>query len=180
MFLVILALVVGAVMFGRVLLIAAGLYKDPVLHSFQRYAYMDDTYLIYIPFLLWLGVLSLAAGWLYTMALAPRFPPFTFGVVLLVLTYFAFQHREWIARRNWLILLPRWYVELRERTTREERRRIAYMWLALPLRTRLRLSASDHHFRMWADLVILCTVTQTVTDEEALMRRHEPQYDPLG
>ena len=30
------------------------------------------------------------------------------------------------------LAFPRWYAELRERTTREERRRIAYMWLCLP------------------------------------------------
>ncbi len=65
--------------------------------------------------------------------------------------------------------LPHWYVELRERTTREERRRIAYMWLCLPRSTRLHYNGSDRNFQIWADQVILATISQTVEDQEAAL-----------
>ena len=52
---------------------------------------------------------------------------------------------------------PRWIHELREYTTRDERRRIAYNWLRLPLRTRLHYNSDDRAFMLWADLLVLST-----------------------
>ena len=36
---------------------------------------------------------------------------------------------------------PSWYREIVDHTTREERRKLSYMWLSLPLRTRLLYNA---------------------------------------
>lgn len=57
--------------------------------------------------------------------------------------------------------LPLWYAELVRRTTREERRHIAYRWLYLPDGTRRALSDNDAAFRLWADLMIVSTIQYT-------------------
>jgi hypothetical protein len=47
--------------------------------------------------------------------------------------------------------------ELVGRTTRAERRRLAYMWLRLPAKLRLIYNSNDRAFMEWADMVILST-----------------------
>jgi hypothetical protein len=160
-----------------ILLIAAGLYKDPVLRRFERYAEADDSFHLLPLLLLGMGLFAIFGGALFSAVVAPRYPPMILGVLLLILAYFA---RDYRARMNaypeLFLALPRWYAELRARTTREERRRIAYMWLCLPRSMRLHLNGSDKHFLVWADLVILATVMQTVEDQEATVER--PHYIP--
>lgn len=143
---------------------AAGLWKDAVLRASQRYDF-DDTYYVLPGVLLTVGILIVSASLLIGV-LEPRADrSVVIGVLFCVLAYFAFFLRD-NAREHPEIFcsLPRWYVELRKVTTREERRRIAYLWLRLPLRTRMHYNFSHHHFWLWADLVILGTVTQTMYD----------------
>jgi len=74
-----------------------------------------------------------------------------------------------------LMRFPRWYHELRERTTRYERRRIGYMWLHLPLRARLTYNSSDSLFLLWADFVIMGTIREeepNPRDEEFFYTGH--------
>ena len=50
---------------------------------------------------------------------------------------------------------PSWYRDIVDHTTREERRKLSYMWLGLPLRTRLLYNAQHEEFRKWVELVVL-------------------------
>ena len=50
---------------------------------------------------------------------------------------------------------PRWYREIVDHTSREERRKLSYMWLGLPMRTRLLYNADHAEFRKWVELVVL-------------------------
>jgi hypothetical protein len=70
---------------------------------------------------------------------------------------------------------PRWYHELRERTTRYERRRIGFMWLHLPARARLSYNSSDRWFFIWADFIIMGTIREeelNPRDEEFFYTGH--------
>ena len=164
-----------------VVLIAAGLYKDPVLRRFERYAELDDTFHLLPLLLLGMGLFAIFGGVLFSATVAPRYPPLVLGIIFLVLAYVARDQRAKLnAYPELFLAFPRWYAELRQRTTREERRRIAYMWLCLPRSMRLHLSGSDRHFLVWADLVILATVTQTVEDQEAKAERQYYMPDLYG
>lgn len=177
---IILALIAAAYLIV-VVLIAAGLYKDPILRHFERYAEFDDSFHLLPPLLLGMGLFAIFGGILFTATVAPRYPPLLLGILFLVLAYLARERHERLnAHPELFLAFPRWYAELRERTTREERRRIAYMWLSLPRSMRLHLSGSDRHFLVWADLVILATVTQTVEDQEAKVERQNYIPDLYG
>ena len=161
---------VGAVLIVRVILIGTGFYKEPLLRSFQRYAQLDDSYNLLPPLLLGMGVFTLGAGYLFAGVITTQYAPFLFAAIFFALAYYAHDRRAWMAQYPDIFLsLPHWYVELRERTTREERRRIAYMWLCLPRSTRLHYNGSDRNFQIWADQVILATISQTVEDQEAAL-----------
>lgn len=160
--------VASLIYLGYLLLIALGLYKEPILRHFERYAPGDDAYHLVPPLLLAIGLVSLFGGFLFNAVVAPRYPLFILSLVFFVAAYVASTQPRFMAQYPHIFLsFPRWYVELRERTTREERRHIAYMWLCLPRSARLHLNGSDHHFQLWADYVILATVTQTVEDQES-------------
>jgi hypothetical protein len=160
-----------------VVLIAAGLYKDPVLRQFERYAELDDSFHLLPLLLLGMGMFAIFGGILFSATVAPRYPPMILGALFLLLAYVAREQRHKLnAYPELFLAMPRWYAELRSRTTREERRRIAYMWLCLPRSMRLHLNGSDRHFLLWADMVILATVMQTVEDQEAKTGR--PTYMP--
>ena len=164
--------VVSLVYLGYVVLVAVGLYKDPVLRQFERYEQRDDAFFLLPSFLLGIGLVALFGGFLFNAVISPRYPALALGVLLLVGAYLTFAYPKFMMRYPHIFLvLPRWYVDLRERTTREERRHIAYMWLCLPRATRLHYNGSDHHFLLWADYVILATVTQTVEDQESAVER---------
>jgi hypothetical protein len=160
---------ISSIYFLRNLMILAGWLKSPLLRNFERYGVGDDSYTV-MPELLMSFVLLLFS---VTALLMESFFKTALPVVLIAMVYLVgwlMLRSRLVARRIPLLFLslPIWYSDLRERTTREERRRIAYRWLSLPLRTRLAYSANDHAFHLWADLVILGTVTHTVEDDETL------------
>jgi hypothetical protein len=149
----------------RLGLILAGVWKSPVLRRFERYSAFDDAYYPLPYLLMWAGALVLCAGLLIRQIAGTDFPAHMPGLFLLLLALLAYRSFG-IARRypgTWLAM-PRWYAELRERTTREERRRIAFMWLMLPRRARLFYEWNTWAFRTWVDLVIVSTGTQTFDD----------------
>ena len=169
--------VLSACYLVALILIAVGLYKDPILHHFERYAEMDDGFYLLPRLLLASGLFALSGGILFTTTVAPRVPAFLLGGIFLILAYLAREYRRYMRLFPQIFMsFPRWYAELSERTTREERRRIAYMWLCLPRSMRLHLNGSDRHFLVWADQVILATVTQTVEDQEANSERSYEYY----
>ncbi len=162
----VLVLVVSAsgLMLMRVVIIAVGMLKEPVLTAMARYESIDAFYLLPL-FLLMITIFIGSISGLVGMFQ----PTARFGLVLAIplaiFSYMAFAAHPLASRYPHIMCpLPRWYADLRAETTREERRRIAYMWLRLPLRNRLRYNISNTHFRLWCDLVILGTVTQTMND----------------
>lgn len=172
--------VLSLIYLGYLVLVAAGLYKEPVLRQFERYAPGDDAYHLLPSILFAIGLVSLFGGFLFNAVVAPRYPLFAVSLVLFIAAYAAYTQPRFMAQYPQIFLvLPRWYAELRERTTREERRHIAYMWLCLPRSARLHLNGSDHHFQLWADYVILATVTQTVEDQESEAADRMP-FSPLN
>lgn len=152
----------------RTILVMIGYYKVPVLSVLEIYGPVEKLYLPLLPLLAWSGALSfLSSFWVrqYTMA---SYLLGSLGLLLLLAAGFGYNYYEIVSRYHFRLLpYPRWYYNLLDRTSRYERRRIAYMWLTLPWRLRLTLNSSDHLFEIWADYVILGTV-----------REEEDEYQP--
>jgi len=153
----------------RTILIAMGLYKNPLLDSFSVYGPAERPYLVGLPLLVWNGLMLLVVG-----SWAASFPSFSFalsavGVLMGFLALLGYNSYDSAIRWHlrWFPF-PLWYHELTERTTRYERRRIAFMWLHLPFKMRLTYNSSDRAFFIWADFVIM----GTVREEE-----YDPQHD---
>lgn len=140
--------------------ILTGTHKGAILSLFEKYG-PDEPFFYPLPQLLfWLGTLFLSGGILLreNLPLSVTFTPL--GVLLLIgaaLTYFrrAYFLPYWSKHP----ILPAWYVKLLADTSRIERRRIAYMWLRLPRQTRLLYNANDRLFFVWAEQVIVSTVS---------------------
>lgn len=134
------------------LLVVLGLYKEPILRSFEVYG--EER--LYNPLLL-LVLWSLVLVWL----MIAIFVDTVFALFLFVLALPLFSYLDQPIKRfmhnhpGFFLRFPRWYGELVTRANREERRRIAYLWLRLPLRTRLHYNARDEAFYQWAELVLL-------------------------
>lgn len=152
MWLYVVLVVVSGGMFLRSSLVMLGQYKDPVLHTFEQYG-EETSYSPLIWFLLWgivfayfLAYLMIAPGWLFTIGLMTASVSFAFRDAF----------ADWIVRYPHIFRkYPTWYHEFIQYTTREERRRIAYMWLRLPARTRLLYNAHTPFFKQWAELVLM-------------------------
>jgi hypothetical protein len=143
----------------RTTLIMVGILKGPILHTFEKYG---DTETIYYPLpslLLWGGVFVVTCAFWLAAPLGSWAAIAMPGILLIGGAYYAYTHPE-IAQQYPQIFMsyPRWYFELRERTSRYERRRIAYMWLWLPRRMQMAFNGSDQAFNQWADLVIIATI----------------------
>jgi hypothetical protein len=145
----------------RTVLILGGMYKDPLLRLYEQYG-PDEIKFQPVPWLLLTigGMLVSSRYGLRGAIYVPSIIEF-FGWLMVIGSYvlFAMLPPKWrVVVPDEVPLLPGWHRELHERTTREERRRIAYMWIRLPLRLRLLYNASDRAFFQWADLVIMATV----------------------
>jgi len=139
-------------LFLRACLVTLGFYKEPILTAFQQYG--DEVgFSPLFESLAWGGVLA----YLLFVVLAPSSFLVLIGVfcfVMFVMLYW--RIRDSVMRHPQVFLrFPNWYREIVDHTTREERRKLAYMWLALPLRTRLLYNAQHEEFRKWVELVVL-------------------------
>lgn len=136
----------------RATLIVLGYYKEPILKAFQNYGeeipfsplldiviwglmFFYLIFLIVLPssFIIALGILSALIG----------------GQIYYRVKEKVFNHPDVFMQ------YPHWYRDLVDRTSREERRRLAYMWLSLPIRTRMLYNTRDDAFQHWADLVVI-------------------------
>lgn len=149
---------IALVMIGRYTAVIVGLFKDPLLHIFEKYG-DEENHFEYLPRLM-IG----SGALLYTTrgALFYAVPiPSEIEMLGVLMMLFGFLYTRlpvrWKARTLLLPKLPAWYYRLYEETNRVERRRLAYMWLRLPRRTRWTYNTNDHAFFLWADLVILAT-----------------------
>jgi hypothetical protein len=161
---------------ARTALVMVGLYKEPIIHVFEQYGPREALYIPVISLFLWGGTFLISfAAWIP--------PNFGFacsvvGILMLACAGLAYQNPETVSGiYHRFIHLPRWYHDLRDRTSRYERRRIAYMWLHLPLKLRLTFNSSDYLFNQWADFVILGTVRE---EEDNLKGEAEAGNYPSG
>ena len=159
---------------ARELLILAGLLKDPILRTFEKYGDLESVYYPLPALLLWFGLLLFCLAPLAAPALGGAGPLFLPGLGLMGAALWCHLHPD-LARQhpNLLMRYPRWYADLRARTSRYERRRLAYLWLTLPWRLRLRYNGSDRAFNHWADFVIMATMRY---DEQASLGDQPSRY----
>src|SRR2546423_8347337 len=128
----------------RATLILIGYLKDPILRTFSEYGPRERLYMPAQQLMLWGGVLSICAGMLATPFEGLSATLLIFGVLTEILVATGYTYGEQAEKIHLKILkYPRWYHDLRERTSRYERRRKAYMWLHLPLRQRLSYNSSE-------------------------------------
>jgi hypothetical protein len=159
MFFALLVFVISLLALIRHFLVFAGMHKGPVLATFEVYG--EEPRYYPLPWiLLWIGLMVMSIGYILHQWLVIDFLTMgLLGVVILFLAWISVNYSESVQQYSHrLPVLPLWYARLQENTSRNERRRLAYMWLRLPLRTRLLYNASDHAFFLWADLVIAATV----------------------
>lgn len=168
--------VASVILLIRATLILLGYWKDPILRTFSQYGPREKLYMPAQQILMWGAVLSFCTGlWAY------QYPSLsatltTLGILLGLVVMLGYAYREQAEQIHLLLLrYPVWYHELRGRTTRYERRRIGYMWLSLPLRTRLSYNSSDTMFLVWADFIIMGTIREeewNPRDEEHFYTGH--------
>jgi len=154
-----LAYSVGFFMLTRQVMILTGQLKGPVLSCFEVYGERERAYHPIPQLLGWSGFLLLVSGELIGSILRFDNIAVILGLVSVGSAFLLYHYRESLATYDHLLpTLPTWYRELCRETTRHERRRIAYLWLRLPLRTRMIYNISDRLFFRWAELVILSTL----------------------
>lgn len=157
--------IVCLIFFTRAVMVMTGLLKGPILHSFEKYGDEEDFYYPLVHFLIWLPlmfvsmVILFGEGWLVS-AFGSSFVLYCMGSILIGIAYLMYNHVTDLAktRPDLFLVYPHWYIDLLERTSRGERRRIAYMWLYLPWRARLMYNSNNEAFRIWLDLVLLATI----------------------
>ncbi|MEQ8675382.1 MAG: hypothetical protein RLP44_10785 [Aggregatilineales bacterium] len=146
----------------RLILVMIGMHKAPLLALFEKYG-DDENHFYPLPrMMLWLGIFLISTQLAFSEIF--NLPSFIMavGVFLVIIVYMVSNFipdsvREYLQE---FPPFPPWYHDLRARTERDERRRIAYMWLRLPLRTRLLFNSNNRAFFQWADLIIMATVTK--------------------
>lgn len=139
-------------MFMRACLVTLGYYKEPILSAFQQYG--DEVgFSPLFESLAW----GLVLAYMIFVLLAPS----SFLVLIGVFLFVGFVMLYWRIKDSVMdhpsvfLRFPSWYREIVDHTSREERRKLSYMWLGLPLRTRLLYNADHAEFRKWVELVVL-------------------------
>ena len=151
--------VINGLIVARLMLIILGLIKGPVLQTFEKYGDEENRFFMMPRFLFWTGLLVILASFWFSSVIGVLFPAQFLGILLIIggvlarrMAHYAVTHPSpyWI--------YPHWLNNLLDRTSRLERRRIAYMWLRLPWKTRLLYNSNDRAFLEWADFIILSTL----------------------
>ncbi|MEM9951092.1 MAG: hypothetical protein AAF846_05815 [Chloroflexota bacterium] len=140
----------------RALFVVVGGYKDPLLATFEQYGEEQ----IFSPILM---LIAWSASFVYIVLYWYIDPAVVFGIGLLILIPLAGSFHFIVAfvRKydHIMRMYPRWYYQLIQMTDREERRRIAYMWLFLPPSTRMIYNSNNTLFWQWVEQVLM-TVAQ--------------------
>lgn len=136
----------------RSLLVVMGTYKDPLLATFEIYG-QPYTAKPILSLLIWLAILS------YVMLFWYMHSAFVFAVgIMIVIPYGALHHPTLRLIKKYekeLCQFPHWYNDLIHMTDRHERRRIAYLWLRLPVATRMIYNVNHASFKLWVEQVLL-------------------------
>lgn len=143
-------------MLARLGLVVTGKLKDPLLAQFEHYGGDELRFNLLPSVFLWLGI-ALFTGHtvLNPFLLLPASMAFTGFLLFVVGGSIFLMAPELRERLGNLSPRPPWYRKLMDYTSRSERRQLAYMWLRLPRRTRLRFNVNDRAFYQWADLIIM-------------------------
>jgi hypothetical protein len=142
----------------RTVLLVTGLLKGPILARFEKYGDHESFPPLLTPFLGWAGAFVALSNLLLAMHWNAELNWGWLGLVGLAMALIAYRWPSLMGGRYGLVLNhPSWLAELVGRTTRAERRRLAYMWLRLPAKLRLIYNSNDRAFMEWADMVILST-----------------------
>ena len=167
MHIMLIPVIISLIFLLRIGLILMGLLKGPILQTFEKYGDQETVYYPLPSILLWMGILLISLTVYFAQATTITLPTGLPGVLLIIGSYLAYTNPH-IARQypQIFMIYPRWYYQLRDRTSRYERRRLAYMWLWLPQRLRLIYNASDRAFNQWADLVIMASMRYDEEDPE--------------
>ena len=159
MLLVLFTFIVGLGFAIRLGLVFTGMLKGPILSTFEKYGPEEPIYYPLPQLFFWPGVVVLSGGTLLreTLPLTITFGPL--GVILVICAGLSYAQRERL-QDYWasLPVHPGWHAQLLQETSRGDRRRIAYMWLRLPRRTRLLYNANHRLFFVWAEQVIVSTL----------------------
>jgi hypothetical protein len=136
----------------RSLLVVIGAYKDPILASFEDYG-NERIFSPMFSLMLWSLLLAYTALYWYLEAGIAVALGIMLGVPVAAFkdNFYSFLDRHPMLFRTF----PRWYYELVKTTDREERRRLAYMWLRLPIKTRMIYNSQISLFKQWVEQVIL-------------------------
>lgn len=152
-------LVASLVFVGRIILVLAGMHKGPLLRVFEPYGFVEPYYNPLPALLFWFGMLLFTTGVLREGIERDFGTTDLFAVFFFTLAWLSVQFNKGLrALLERLPTLPRWYGHLLGIAERVERRRIAYMWLRLPLRLRLLYNTNDRAFFLWAEMVIMATI----------------------
>ncbi|MGJ3238362.1 MAG: hypothetical protein ACFE0Q_06620 [Anaerolineae bacterium] len=156
MFLLIILTIITFIMSARAFLVVIGAYKDPLLASFEHYG-EEQVFSPLLALIIWTTAFIYMSLYWYIDPVVV----FLLGIFVILPIAFVYQFsNRWLYdRREWLLQYPRWYHQLIENTDREERRRIAYLWLFLPPSTRMVYNANTALFWQWVEQVLL-TVAQ--------------------
>jgi hypothetical protein len=175
MYIALFMLIVSIAFLFRIGLILIGALKGPILRSFEKYGEQEVVYYPLPSILFWSGVFLVSASVILRDAVGVSLQFVLVAMLIFTAAYAAYVNSS-IAQHypRIFMIFPRWYYDLRDRTSRYERRRLAYMWLWLPRRLRLIYNGSDRAFNQWADLVIMSSMRY---DEHADVW-HEDQYYP--
>lgn len=142
----------SVIMTIRAVLIVTGIYKDPILASFEHYG-EEKIFSPIVGLVMW--------GWISINLFLFLLLPTTlvvllgFGVATVFLSVRYDLDKFMLRNQGVFRRFPHWYYELFHLTDREERRKIAYMWLHLPFTTRMLYNANTHFFKLWAEQVLL-------------------------
>ncbi len=140
------------IMLIRSVMVVMGLYKEPIMRQLEHYG-EERPYSPLLQLIVWSIIL-------FALCIVILFNSNS-AIMLFVLLSFPGLWLYWQIRDSVLsypdifLVYPRWYHQLNASTTREERRRLSYMWLDLPPRLRLLYNARDDAFYLWAELVML-------------------------
>lgn len=153
MWVIYLVTIATLIMTLRAFLMVLGAYKDPILSTFEAYGPDEPVFSPFYSLVAWALITLYIVMFLYfNMGLI-------FGIglfVLIPIVAFRFEMERLLKRYQSIFCsFPRWYLELIQSTDREERRRIAFLWLRLPLRTRMLYNTNSHYFHLWVDQVLL-------------------------
>jgi hypothetical protein len=145
----------GVIGLARSVMIMLGVYKDPILHSLEDYG-TDKRYSPLVELVVWVGVSLI----IFLFGIADTSIILIGCVMLTIPATMIYPRMDGYIQRypHVFLFYPSWYNRLLRTTSREEQRRIAYMWLRLPFRTRILYSTHDAFFHQWTDLVLLSMV----------------------